>query len=372
MLCTYFNTAGRWRCYVCGDERKRAVVRNCPGHHTRFYLLPVPDGGVSNTKAGVVTGVEEKYWPCLGALVIAAHQQGLGFAIADHGLSSRQRAELNRVGVQWIEHKKPPLDERNWTKYGACALKTWWKPFVCQASPFERSVWVDGDSVITGDMDELFATERMLIGNQALWRCSTTVSVYMPLLRLFFDAETQEVIQRDPFIRAWSFLNAGVVAWSRGEPLIDKWAHFCLQIFGRPEAVKVCQVKDQSGLILSLVSEHLNGGLNAELLPVQWNIPADGYGFKEMDKRKPVSDDPTELLRQSIERHPGARIVHWLGSLKPWDLRRDTTTERTAICRVCDRFTGTRCSLATGGCEESRENLWSHWLRRGSCPEGQW
>ena len=42
------------------------------------------------------------------------------------------------------------------------------------------------------------------------------------------------------------------------------------------------------------------------------------------------------------------------------------------LCLACPRHTGTRCSLATGGCEESRTNLWTHWLRRGKCPEGRW
>ena len=162
-----------------------------------------------------------------------------------------------------------------------------------------------------------------------------------------------------------------MVAWSRGEPLVDKWANRCLEIFANPEAVAACQVKDQSGLILSLVAEYLNGGIHAELLPVCWNIPADGYGFKEMHKRRAISDNPAELLSQAIERHPDARIVHWLGVKKPWDLC-GSEAARREVCHECDRYTGTRCELATGGCEESRRNLWTHWLRRGKCPEGKW
>ena len=50
----------------------------------------------------------------------------------------------------------------------------------------------------------------------------------------------------------------------------------------------------------------------------------------------------------------------------------DAIALNRSTCLVCPRHTGVYCSLATGGCEESRCNLWSHWLRRGKCPEGRW
>lgn len=42
------------------------------------------------------------------------------------------------------------------------------------------------------------------------------------------------------------------------------------------------------------------------------------------------------------------------------------------ICVQCPNFTGTRCEYATGGCEESKINLWQYWLRKGNCPIGKW
>ena len=72
--------------------------------------LPIADNALSRPDRGIVTGGTSDHWPCLGALAIAAAKYQIGFAVADHGLTAAQLSELNRCGVQWIEHPQPDIE----------------------------------------------------------------------------------------------------------------------------------------------------------------------------------------------------------------------------------------------------------------------
>jgi hypothetical protein len=277
--------------------------------------LPLPTGGLSpDLTRGIVTGANEKHWACLGALAIAAHEQQLGFAVADHGLNANQRAELNRVGVRWIEHEKPELvpasrEKRIWSHPLA-----WWKPWICLASPFHRSVWIDSDAVVTGDLAFLFDTEQPLVSDQSLFVGSGD-RLYQNLLSVAHDTTPEH----SAAYQQVKSLNSGVLAWTRGESMIDEWVATSTAYLRNSAILEACNLRDQSSL-LSVLLQRVERGRPVEFLPLTWNYPADGLDSKHLKDRKKVSRNPSEFLVEACSRHPSAVIVHWLGKPKPWEL----------------------------------------------------
>jgi hypothetical protein len=279
--------------------------------------LPIPTGGLAQgITRGVITGANEQHWTCLGALAIAAYEQRLGFAVADHGLTASQRAELERVGVRWIEHEKPELvpasrESRIWAHPLA-----WWKPWICLMSPFERSTWIDADAVVTGDLTPLFDSDQPLVSDQSLF-VGAGDGLYQNLLAVAHDTTPESNAYQQ--IKS---LNSGVLAWNCGDAMVEEWVATSTAYLRDPVILEACNLRDQSSL-MSVLMNRMERGQPIELLPPVWNYPADGLDSRRLKDRKKVSRDPKTFLAEARIRHPSAIIVHWLGKPKPWELYRD-------------------------------------------------
>lgn len=302
---------------------RNAIIEQVPGYTGRTCrecdvpnqpLLPIPTAALTLDSArGIVTGANEQHWPCLGALAIAAHEQGLGFAVADHGLSDDQRTELNRVGVRWIEHEQPKLTPATRERQIIAPPNAWWKPWVCLASPFERSAWIDSDAVATGDLVTLFDSSQPLVSDQSAF-IGGGDRLYNRLLAVAHNTTpASKIYQR------FQSLNSGVLAWSRAEDMIDEWAVVTATYLRNPAIVEACNVRDQSSL-LSVLMRRAERGQNTEMLDPAWNWPADGLTHERLKNRQRVARQPKAFLADARQRHPAAKIVHWLARPKPWDL----------------------------------------------------
>jgi len=285
-----------------------------PIRETKQASYRLPEIRITQSlERGIVTGASQVHWPCLGALAISASQQGIGFAVADHGLRPWQREELDKAGVRWINHEKPGLSTVKQKHYIQSDIKAWWKPWVCLASPFERSVWVDSDAVVTGDIGELFAAPNPLVSTERIWQ-PDGAKLYRELVgRLFGEipAETLHTL---------SEINSGVLAWQRGESLFIEWRDWCLRLMNDGDLVPMCRVRDQAGLLVTLVDRSMSGRPMPTFLEDRWNMPADGLIARQSKGRRKIRLDPAGLLADATARHPGAAIVHWLGGIKPWNI----------------------------------------------------
>ena len=320
--CERFDEPVVKRAAVTNMRRIRAEVpgytgRTCKECQVPLLTLPIPTGGLTqDTSRGIITGANEQHWTCLGALAIAAYEQGLGFAVADHGLSRNQQTELTRVGVRWIGHEKPELVQASRESRIWAHPLAWWKPWVCLASPFQRTVWIDSDAVVTGDLALLFSTDQPLVNNQSLF-VGVGDRLYQNLLAVAHDTTPESNAYQQ--IKS---LNSGVLAWTRGDAMIEEWVAISTAYLNDPAILEACNLRDQSSLMSVLVNR-MEQGQPIELLPPVWNYPADGLNSKQLKDRKKVSRDPKTFLAEARYRHQSAKIVHWLGKPKPWELYKD-------------------------------------------------
>jgi len=300
------------------DEYQGRTCATCTDKPTGLVRCLGDKRCSQNTTSGIVTGASSEHWPCLGAIAIAAAEESLGFAVADHGLEAWQRDELEHLGVRWIEHGRPSLDDAKSHRKSENDLRAWWKPWICKASPFDLSLWVDADAVLVGDMSELFEKAKLqpCISTQARW--SPSGRVYRPLLQELFP-QVDATVSADLLT-----INSGLLAWSRNEPLIDEWMQYCERIMPTELAGRVI-VRDQAALLCALLRRYLDGDVGVTLLESAWNVPADNLPSGKSKARKPISLDPCELLATAKRRHPDAKLVHWLGGVKPWTIRQQKT-----------------------------------------------
>ena len=362
--------------------------------------LPIADNALSRPDRGIVTGGTSDHWPCLGALAIAAAKYQIGFAVADHGLTAAQLSELNRCGVQWIEHPQPDIEHAR-NNNTIALLKAWWKPWVCEASPFEESVWIDSDAVLTDNPSPLFDMAPAVSTQLRFLRDGTVL--YRDLVTYLFGEPGVQALPQ------FAVVNSGVIAWKRGDGFIEHWLEWTKRLLADDQAVKYCTVRDQSSMLALLIDLHLSGKPMPTLLDATWNCPADLLNAKQCEKRRSVPLQPQALLETTIARHPGECVVHWLGQFKPWG-RQDAqpakkqppplrqrlqeraeqlkvkypnrTTYRTAAealailewcCMGCERFNQKteRCSKIKG-CAKSQDFEHSLIDKRGKCPDGKW
>lgn len=283
--------------------------------NTERLMLPLGEGVLTFTPGwGIVTAGNYVHWQCLGALAIAAHRFHLGLAVADHDLMAWQRDELSRVGVRWIDHQKPGLDSALTNERIICDVRAWWKPWVCMASPFERSLWIDADAVLIADPVDVFSTWKPLISTQRLWQ-DQGYKLYEKLVSKIFGKV--HVAHR----QAVADINTGVVAWTKGEPWISEWAAWCLRLSSDSALIPLCNVRDQSGAAISLLARLESNRPLIGLLDSSWNVPAEGVNYRRSRaERLPVPVNPQAFLETVTERHVGAKVVHWLGLPKPWQL----------------------------------------------------
>jgi hypothetical protein len=291
-------------------RRERRTRQVNPSIVYEQQILPVNDGAIPKGQMGVVTGCKWLHWPFVAANAIALAGQGISFAVADHGLLEWQRCELKRVGVQWIEHDRPENTHATHRPGIISDRNAWWKPFVCAASPFQVSAWIDADAVVVGPIDELLSSSpavstqhRFMEDGERLYRKLTS--------HLFGDDAL-------PLLSRVQAINSGVLSWKQGDGLIEDWQRWCQRLLDDPKSLPMCSVRDQSAMVMMLVERAIDGIAWPCLLEDGWNWPADGLTMQHTRHRKPVSSDPAELLETAIERHPEAKIVHWLGRVKPW------------------------------------------------------
>lgn len=305
-----------------GRTCRECVVPTRQSEPARNVVIPSPAAKMpvrspGTRGRGILTGASAIHWPCLGALAIAAANQGIGFAVADHGLKDWQRATLERAGVLWVEHERPGLDDVKSRHKFSSDIKAWWKPWICLAAPFELTAWVDSDAVVTGDLSGLFeqAGQSPCVSTQRLWQPDGSA-----LYRGVVDGLLGTEASRDVMPR-FAQLNSGVVAWRRNEPLIREWRDWCLRIMTDEHLSPLCRVRDQTGLLVAVVARAMRGDPLPTLLEDRYNTPADYLRSGLSKNRLPIRLDPGGLLADATSRHPGAVVVHWLGGLKPWKIK---------------------------------------------------
>jgi len=287
-----------------------------PGTKRNRFVLPDSHKLATGDDCGLVTGAKAIHWPCLGANALAAARLGLGMAVADHGLRPWQRDELDKLGVWWLDHEKPDLSEAKSKHRIPSDIQAWWKPWVCDASPFKKTLWVDSDAVLCGDPRPAFqrAGDGACVASQLLWE-NPSEHLYGDTVRMVLGSKPLN------FLKKYAYLNTGVICWEAGDPIISQWKQWCIKLMSMPEVLSTIKVRDQTAMLINMLNCHTNGEVGFQFLPEAYNVPADHLPAKQSMYRQMVSLDPEELLFQTTSRHPTAIVVHWIGGVKPWKIK---------------------------------------------------
>lgn len=270
--------------------------------------------------AGVITGAHAAHWPVIAATALSTNAHNIPFAIADHGLTDAQRAILRRFRVHWIQHPQPKISPDILPARAVSEPRAWWKPWVCAASPFDRTMWVDADAIplfrtLTPLRPEnplpLVATNRTWTPRNA-HRYTALVAAMHPQAPAPTDHDPEAEI------------NTGILFWTRDAPLIALWQLAAQALLAQPDKARTTIVRDQAAMFLALRTIRLETGCSPYYLPDAWNTPADFLAAPDAKHRKPIPSDPRQLLDTTRQRHPTAEVVHWIGRPKPAYLYQET------------------------------------------------
>lgn len=278
---------------------------------TPYYERTTP-----TTDRGIITGATAKHWPHLAAIALAANQHNIPLAIADHGLTETQRQNLNQFAVRWIHAPHPPIPPAAATAPAIADPKAWAKPWICLASPFDRTLWIDADAI------PLLNNLQPLDPNNTAFQIATdnpwnprSAAMYTRLNHALPNLAAPET--PDPTAPA---CNTGIIAWTRHDPLITRWANTAEILLSHPELTPLCRVRDQSAMWIAIRDHQTETRQHPSYLDPTWNWPADGLPATEAKNRLPIPYEPHALLETTRKRHPWANIVHWLGRPKPQNL----------------------------------------------------
>ncbi len=139
-------------------------------------------------------------------------------AFADFGMSAEMRAWCGQRGLV-VEVPRLP-DRKTWHR----------KPFAILASPFRRTVWLDADCEVRGDLSEMFPYSDGGIG-------------------VTLDPHNHWCRQPGAF-------QTGVVAVTHGEPAVEEWAKEILLHDHRGDQEAINAIRDRLADRINLMPRH--------------------------------------------------------------------------------------------------------------------
>lgn len=254
-----------------------------------------------HTNCGVLTAANADYWDCLPFLVLSVQDQGGKIAVVDDGLTEKQLDWLKAREVLLFPGKECPEEWRvakDGPEMRRIPVTAWLKPYRCQQTPFDVTLWIDADAICTRGLAELFA------------RASVRPLLTTDILNIEYSTNAALCVAAG-YEACRVVVNAGVLGWSRAySQLIDDWAETTLRVLHDGRLFKLCTCCDQDTLLLTALREPLWAAC-VEYDP-RYNYPANGLLGEDAAQRKAYALGPN-TLKEVREDHPQAFVVHW-----PW------------------------------------------------------
>lgn len=263
---------------------------------------------------GVLTAANDAFWRTLHALVRGCQREQVDIAVVDHGLSEVNRQWLVENGVALLDCKHEY--ERDLAAIASghrghpkAPPEAWWKPLVCQSSPFDHTIWIDADAILLRGAAEMFAAlEQGPWLTRDWWIKSDRVpSLYAALCKKIYG-------RLPPDFPECCWVNSGVFGFNRGDAWMDGWRKMCQRITGDSRLLAECRCRDQSALAAWLAGNPKDAPRYIE--DSGWNYPANGMMSHEA-MRRTIYRPGRDLLKAATIDHPEAKVVHWLGRPKP-------------------------------------------------------
>lgn len=266
---------------------------------------------------GVLTGANADFWPTLKVHVTACLEADTLVAVADHGLAESQRRWLTERGITILDGPFTySLDLYSTANQHApnvmSAIEAWYKPLVCQASPFDRTIWIDADAVPIRGIPELFQ-----LFNAGSWVTRENWVTPEQAHRLYQPSVRDVLGHIPPHYGQVCGINNGVFGFHRGDAWLREWRDLCERFLSDPKLLANCKCRDQTALIAVLARDRSNVPRIIDDRRMNW--PANGLGFHDRLRRKRYEWDG-DVLESLRADHHDALVVHWMGRPKPWEI----------------------------------------------------
>lgn len=182
----------------------------------------------------------------------------------------------------------------------------WIRPWLIAKSPFRDTIWIDADAIVLEPLEELFS---MIEGGLVVFADANNPGDSPNKPELYKYLPVNNVTDK--------YVNSGVlgIRKERDDDLVYWWK-YCVEKAAKSEDIrKYISWHDQGSLLWAL---HKTDRTDLISFSTKWNHPPNGYDHKEVQKRKMYKK---ETLLQSIkEDHPDVGIVHYMSTIKLWDL----------------------------------------------------
>lgn len=257
-----------------------------------------PRWRIEDSDFGIITASDDRAFSGLQLLYYSLHlSHELPLVVFDIGLTHDQQAWCrNQADLRLFPFHT--LNEDSAIPTSVEMWQSWNKPLYIVAAPFRRTLWIDSDCMIFGNLNPLA---------HRLKECPLLVrDFFAPYNILNNSPELYERLPvENPTISILA--NAGVLGFDkvRDRSLLDDWLR-CIDLAFTDEVVaRSIRWHDQGALNWAIQKHNLVGKI---VLDHTWNEPA------EFDHHV---DGVTTLLQRYNNCHGGV-IVHFAGQPKPW------------------------------------------------------
>lgn len=262
-----------------------------------FPILKLPED------YGVITACNKTHFVGLQMLIYSIKIRfEVPIFIFDVGMTEEQISYLNDIPNIKVE-KFVPVEELKNLHY----WEAWAKPFYTKNSPFEKTIWIDADAVVTGDLFELIIRSK----EKPLFTCdhSGVADGTLNGINLYNELPIDGIEKDSP-----PYINTGVyvVESSRDKKLLSTWC-YCVNKAIKNQIISsnvtcwdqgACKWALQKlNMIDTIVSDV---ELNYPALLRQRVLPASPSGIKTI----------MHGLKYAVMNN--ILIYHWMGNPKPW------------------------------------------------------
>jgi hypothetical protein len=255
---------------------------------------------------GILTAATSEYMPILEIFVKSCNEQNIPVAVYNDGLENRDKKFLEDNNVIVLDPLNPIQNKffHQFKKCGSIPIKAYEKPFKCQNTIFNQTIWVDADAIPLRNMHELF---NILDKKDNFF----TKAFFSP-----HASCNSELIKRMGYRKKTiCTLNSGVFGWNKNKSeIIDLWAAATLFVLTNPDLNKLPNTADQD--ILCYCVNTIDSDLI--LNDINFNTPANYLTNKDKMKRKNYlcTTGIDEILQHIRDDHPESYVVHWMGPHK--------------------------------------------------------
>jgi hypothetical protein len=245
---------------------------------------------------GIITASNDTHFIGLQLLIYSLRKQcDAPLVVFDVGMTKEQ--------LKWCSSTDCIIAPKFKPRFGMHYWEAWAKPFYLLNSPFKRNLWIDCDTMITGDLSEISFEQPFFTADHSGAKEGTynkdKLYEYLPI----------EGITKD----FGEYLNTGIffLDLNRDQELLEKWCYCVTQAVENEKIAKNISCWDQGACKWALQKLNSMNLIN----------PDKRFNYPALSRQYPFPKTPSgiKFVLDTVEKASNDTILyHWMGSPKPW------------------------------------------------------